>query len=207
MKKDRGSNGKADPVAQAEQALAGAKATLAATSEEIQAREMEVARLREEIGSDPSAKETEAKATRVVVAESRLGHLLRQRPGQEAAVREAEGAVKAAEAARAQGEVDGANQTLDTLNAQIGEALNNLLALIRQHEGIIVARDALTRQFNLPTAGRRKFLFPTHLLRSNACEVLRARLDIRMATGIKEERPPVELNPFSGAPTALPPMT
>ncbi len=207
MKKDRGSNGKADPVRAAEQALAEAKARLAATTEEIEAREAEVARLREEIGASPDATDTETKAMRCMVAESRVTHLERQRPGQEEQVRSAEAAVKQAQAAKAQGEIDGQAGTLDDLNRQIVAGLERLLDLIGQHEGIVRDRDTTARAFNLPTPGRRKFLFPGHVLRSPACETLRARLDVRMATGIKEQRAEPEMNVLSGITTALPPMS
>ncbi len=206
-KRPKSDNGKGDPVAQAERALADAKSRLAATAEELAVREAEVARLREAVGADPDGRDAETNAMRCVVAESRLGHLRRQQPTQEQAVQAAEAAVTRARQDAAGRQIDGTNGALDALNSQIGAALEALLGLVAQHEQIVAARDQLAREYDLPTPGRQRFLFPRHLLLTPACDVLRARLDVRMATGIKEARPPVALNPFSGAPTAVLPMS
>ncbi len=206
-KKDRGTNGRADPVRAAEQALVEAKATLAATTEEIQAREAEVVRLREEIGADPDGRDSETKAMRCLVVESRLSHLHRQRPSQEAAVTQAEAAVTQAQAAKAQVEIDMTNAALDSLNTDIGRALTVLLDLIGQHEALVTSRDLVAKEHKLPSPGRRRFLFARHLLTSAACEVLRTRLDVRLAEGgIREQRAEPEMNILSGITTALPPM-
>lgn len=172
-----------DPVVRAEEQLNRARLALAETTRETSDRMSEADALRERIGERPDQREAQAWAAAVIVHEARIAYLGKRRPALEAAVREAEVGLKEALAARAQAEITQQDETLDALNGQINAGLAAMLQAVEEHERIVAARDELAHQHDLPTPGRRRFLFAPATLRSKECAVLRDRLDLRYALG------------------------
>jgi hypothetical protein len=189
MAKQKDGNGCADPVTVAERNVSEARARLAANAKEDQERTQAVARLDEAMGANPDTKDAERMGAQARVHEARLRFLARERKALESAVRDAEAGLKQTKADAAQTEINRQAETLDRLNAEIITGLAALLDRIAEHERIITRRDLLANEHDLPTPGRMRFLFPGHLLRLDACKVLRNRLHMRHALGGIQQKP------------------
>ena len=177
-----------DPVVAAERALAEAQEALHKNLEEQQQRTKAVAELEEALGETPDGKDVLRSGAMIAVHTARLKRLARDE-------RVLHQAVTAAEAGLKQAEITGQDKTLDRLNGMIIEGLATMLKRIEEHEAVVSARDALAHAHDLPTPGRRRFLFTAPVLRSRGCELLRDRLDLRHALG------GIQVKPAEGLPS------
>jgi len=184
-----------DPVVAAERALAEAQEALHKNLEEQQQRTKAVAELEEALGETPDGKDVLRSGAMIAVHTARLKRLARDERVLHQAVTAAEAGLKQAEAARTQAEITGQDKTLDRLNGMIIEGLATMLKRIEEHEAVVSARDALAHAHDLPTPGRRRFLFTAPVLRSRGCELLRDRLDLRHALG------GIQVKPAEGLPS------
>jgi chromosome segregation ATPase len=177
-------NAQPDPVARAEREIERETAALKAHDAAKADLEKQLAEATDNLDAAEDSQARVRQRRLVVEVREDLASYNRKRPKLVAAVKEAQAALRKAQQAAAQAQIDEMGRRLEKLGTGITEGLERVSALIDDHSRLRIECDGVARQFDLPSPPRRRWPLPPRLIRSSGGEALRDALDKGRALGL-----------------------